>query len=84
MNSKMNGRILAETSFKRVWVQPSADDAGDSIGACFYYWHQILKKKRSFTMIHDYWGPAYTNKQIETVLREARAQYTYHNEINII
>jgi len=75
MNSKMNGRILFESSFSKVWVQPSADDAGTSIGACFYFWHQVLGNKRHFVMDHDYWGPGYSDEDIKRVLDDALLDY---------
>lgn len=71
MNSKMNGRILEESAFREVWVQPSADDAGGSLGACYYYWHQVLGKQRSFTMHHDYWGPGFSDLEIRQALVDA-------------
>ncbi len=77
MNSKMNGRILFESPFSNVWVQPSADDAGGSLGACFYYWHQVLNNERGFTMDHDYWGPEFTDEQIKKALDDALVSYEY-------
>ncbi|MDD5006000.1 MAG: carbamoyltransferase C-terminal domain-containing protein [Candidatus Omnitrophica bacterium] len=75
MNSKMNGRILSETPFTKVWVQPSADDAGCSLGACFYYWNQILRNKRSFVMEHDYWGPGFSDTEIKEALDDSLVFY---------
>lgn len=75
MNSKMNGRILLESPFSKVWVQPSADDAGTSIGACFYFWNQVLGNKRHFVMDHDYWGPGYSDQDIKRVLDDALLDY---------
>ena len=80
MNSKMNGRILEEGPFNRIWVQPSADDAGCSIGACFYYWNQILGKDRVFQMEHDYWGPGSTNGEIEKVLKDSLLNYSKYDD----
>lgn len=80
MNSKMNGRIAAETAFTNVWVQPSADDAGGSLGACFYYWHQILGHERSFRMDHDYWGPGFSDAEIKAALDDALVNYEYLDE----
>lgn len=77
MNSKMNGRIFSETPFTKVWVQPSADDAGCSLGACFYYWHQVLDKERTFIMEHDYWGPEFSEKEIKAVLDDSLVFYEY-------
>jgi carbamoyltransferase len=75
MNSKMNGRILLESPFSKVWVQPSSDDAGTSIGACFYFWHQVLGNKRHFVMVHDYWGPGYSDDEIKRALDDALLDY---------
>jgi carbamoyltransferase len=77
MNSKMNGRILMESPFSKVWVKPSADDAGCSMGACYYYWHQILKQERSFILEHDYWGPGYSEAEIKAVLDDTLIAYDY-------
>lgn len=77
MNSKMNGRILLESPFSNVWVQPSADDAGTSIGACFYYWNHILQNKRNFVMDHDYWGPGFSDEEIRNALDDALIDYEY-------
>jgi carbamoyltransferase len=84
MNSRMNGRILSEGPFSKVWVQPSADDAGCSIGACFYYWNQVLRKKRVFQMEHDYWGPHFTNDEIESVLKDSLLSYTRYEDIEVV
>jgi len=81
MNSKMNGRILSESHFYKLWVQPSADDAGGSLGACFYYWNQILGKERDFIMDHDYWGPGYSNEEIKQTLDDSIIKYEYLEDI---
>jgi len=81
MNSKMNGRILMESPFESVWVQPSADDAGCSIGACFYYWNQVLGRDREFVMEHDYWGPRYSNEEIKQALEDSLIKYEYFEDI---
>ncbi len=81
MNSSMNGRILTDSPFDNVWIQPSADDAGASLGACFYYWNQVLSKDRQFVMEHDYWGPGFNNDQIKETLDDALVQYEYIEDI---
>lgn len=84
MNSKMNGRILKESPFTDIYIQPSADDAGASLGACFYWWQQIEKKPRNFIMEHDYWGPGYSNQEIQEVLDSLSIQYKRINNIEEI
>lgn len=40
MNSVANGKVLRRSSFKRLYVQSAAGDAGGAIGAAVYAWHQ--------------------------------------------
>lgn len=74
-NSVMNGRIFHETPFKRFFVQPAAGDAGCSLGAAYYVWHQILNQPRKFVMNHAYWGPGFTNDECRAALDEAGLKY---------
>jgi carbamoyltransferase len=74
-NSVMNGRIFHESPFKRFFVQPAAGDAGCSVGAAYYVWHQLLGKPRSFAMDHAYWGPAFTNDECREALVSAGLKY---------
>jgi carbamoyltransferase len=81
MNSKMNGRIFSESPFSKVFVQPSADDAGGCLGACFYYWNQMMGRERRFVMEHDYWGPGYSNNDIKKALDDSKVSYKYVENI---
>ena len=81
MNSLMNGRIVKESPFEDVFIQPSSDDGGVSAGGCFYYWNQILKQPRSFQWKHDYYGPGYSNEEIKEVLDLNLIKYEYVEEI---
>ena len=74
-NSVMNGRIFHETPFKRFYVQPAAGDAGCSLGAAYYVWHQKLGNPRSFVMNHAYWGPGFTNEECRAALDDTGLKY---------
>ena len=41
MNSVANGRIYANTPFRKLYVQSAAGDAGGAIGAAFVVWHEM-------------------------------------------
>lgn len=68
MNSVANGKIYANTPFKRVYIQSAAGDAGGAIGAAFATWHKVSGAKRNFVMDHAYWGPQFDDAQIGEVL----------------
>ncbi|HEX7722524.1 MAG TPA: carbamoyltransferase C-terminal domain-containing protein, partial [Pyrinomonadaceae bacterium] len=43
-NSVMNGKILQQTPFRRVFVQPAAGDSGTAIGVCYQIWNEQRAK----------------------------------------
>ncbi len=49
----MNGRIIRESPFERVYVQPVAGDAGCSLGAAFQTYHGLLGRPRGYEMDHS-------------------------------
>jgi carbamoyltransferase len=75
LNCAANGKIFAKTPFEDVYIQPAAHDAGTSIGAALYVWHQVLKQPRAFIMKHVYYGPEYSNSQIKAVLSRAGVSF---------
>ena len=64
LNSKANGRILAETPFEQLFIQPAAGDSGGALGAALYVYHILLGKPRRFIQEHCYWGSSYSNAEI--------------------
>jgi carbamoyltransferase len=75
LNCVANGMIFEHTSFRDVYVQPAAHDAGTSIGAALYVQHQELKLPRSFEMRHVYYGPEYSDSEILRDLEAAGCKY---------
>ena len=69
LNSVANGRIMRDTPFEQVYIQPNAGDAGGALGAALYVWHVVLGKPRRFVMAHAYHGEAYAPAAIERFLR---------------
>ncbi len=75
LNSVANGRILRETPFEELYVQPSAGDGGGAIGAALYGYHMVLGKPRQFIMEHAYWGEEHSPAGVEQFLRENGIRY---------
>ena len=73
MNSVANGKVRRVTPFRRVYVQSAAGDAGGAIGAAFAVWHQ-LGGERSFVMDHAYWGPHFSQGDIERLIAQQRRE----------
>ena len=72
MNCVANGRILKESGFKNVWVQPAAGDAGGALGAAYFAYYQMSNSPRNQTkgdlMKGSYLGPSFTNDEIRKYL----------------
>jgi carbamoyltransferase len=70
-NSVMNGKILLNTPFRRVYVQPAAGDSGTALGVCYEIHNGILKGGRSEVMLGAYTGPEFTNDGIRRELEKS-------------
>jgi carbamoyltransferase len=77
LNSSANGRILRETQFDDIFIQPAAGDSGGALGAALHVYHSVLKNPRSFVMEHAYWGQEYSNQEIKAFLDEKHIAYEY-------
>ena len=60
-----NGRLLEQQIFRNIWVQPAASDSGCSLGIPFHIWHELLGHPRRFVMEHAYWGPEYSDADMQ-------------------
>jgi len=85
LNSVANGKILKQTPFEQLYIQPSAGDGGGAIGAALYGYHMVLGKPRRFVMEHAYWGEEHGPEETETFLKEAGIPYRrIEDEENLI
>ena len=88
LNCVANGKILKETPFRSLWVQPASGDAGGSLGAALSVWHDFLKKTRivgkTDSMKGAFLGPSYSSCEIEAVLKSEGAVYEQYAEEDII
>ncbi len=77
LNSVANGKILANTSFKRLFIQPASSDAGGSLGSALYtYYHGYPIKEQSSEKFNVYLGPSFTNEYISNFLDSHHIKYT--------
>ena len=75
LNCVMNAVIRDNTPFKNIWVQPAAGDAGTAYGAAL--WIDINKRKNAEReeMKHVYWGPDFSDDEIEQFLKWTKVPY---------
>jgi carbamoyltransferase len=77
LNSVANSRILRETGFEELFVQPSAGDGGGALGAALWADNMLLGNPRRFRMDHAYWGKAYGPGEVRDFLDQNHIPYQY-------
>jgi carbamoyltransferase len=89
LNCVANGKVLRDGKFKEIWIQPAAGDAGGAVGAALAVYHQFLGRERKVDGTRDamsgsYLGPAYSQADIETRLRDVGAVFTAVSDAEVI
>lgn len=77
LNSVLNGKILSNTNFEKVFIPPDPSDAGAAMGAAMHCYTQLtdqLVEKKDF---HPYLGPGYHYHQVEAALKKFGLKYKY-------
>ena len=73
LNCVANGRILRESPFENIWIQPSAGDAGGALGAALSVWYRYLGNERAHPNGCDSQqgsnlGPSFPNEGVKAFL----------------
>ena len=77
LNSVANGKILRNSGFENIYIQPAAGDGGTSLGAAAYAYFTILNNERKYTMESASLGPSYSNTDIKEYLDKNGIKYSY-------
>src|SRR5690606_21528545 len=76
LNTKANWRLLNETPFDEIYIQPAAGDDGGALGAALWVYHIMEGKPRvPNIMPHAYWGKGYSDAECKTFLDERGLKY---------
>jgi carbamoyltransferase len=84
LNCVANGRVIRETPFKSLFVQPAAGDAGGAVGVAHYLYNTIEKKARTRAWTHAYLGPAYGDAEIQEYLDGQGAKYRVLSDAELV
>ncbi|HTN20048.1 MAG TPA: carbamoyltransferase C-terminal domain-containing protein [Pelobium sp.] len=75
-NSVANGKVLANTTFEKLYIPPAGHDAGTCLGAALWIYNQVLDKPRLPITNHGYLGSQFSNEEIIEVLEKQNIAYT--------
>ncbi len=68
LNSVANSRILRESGFEELYIQPAAGDGGGALGAALWAYNTLLGHPRTFCMNRAYWGQEYSQAEVSDFL----------------
>ena len=75
-NSVVNGKILDNTSFKRIYIPSAGHDAGTSIGSALFLYNHIFDKPRLKKVISSNFGPSLSQEDIIQYLNKESIDYS--------
>ncbi len=80
LNSVANFRLLTETPFEDVYIQPAAGDDGGALGAALWAYHIVLGQPRKLVMNHTYYGQAFSDDEIRAYLDSEGIPYKHYDD----
>lgn len=83
LNVKANQRIWELGILKDYYIYPDAGDAGISAGAALYGFFKDRNGKIP-KLTNVYFGPSYSNKEIEEILKVRQINYLYLNNEDLV
>lgn len=84
LNCAFNSKILRQTPFQEVFIQPAAHDAGTSLGAALYVNHHLHRHPRKFVMRHAAWGPDVSQTACQEALRREKIPYRRMEQTDLV
>lgn len=79
-NSVANGKLTRNTPFKQVYIPSAGHDAGISMGAAQYTYHQVLQQPRVAPIFSAYTGAKFSNQEIEALLQSKNIPYKKYDD----
>ena len=75
LNSIMNRKLLQESGFREIFIQPAAGDDGGSLGSALLAWHHYFGRERRWLMRDAYLGPESPAQDIRRALDLRKIAY---------
>ena len=77
LNCKMNGHIWRNCDLENIYIQPVSGDDGTAFGSAIaVYLENRGDQKNLKKLEHVYFGPGFTNDEIESALKKANLNYS--------
>lgn len=81
LNCKLNGVISNLPGVKSIFINPASNDAGTALGAGLLCVKESGYSPRKFRLEHPFWGPEFSDGEIERILKGYKLNYKYSDNI---
>ena len=82
MNCKMNGILSGIDGVDDIFINPASHDSGAAMGAAILAHCDRGGNPRQNRLTHAFWGPEFTDEEIESVLRHCQLSYRRSESIS--
>lgn len=84
LNESLNRRILDDSDFDYLFVQPAAGNEGTALGAALNaYWSEPGNDKKREILYHNYYGPHFSNDSIHESIKKKGLKNTHYPGVTI-
>ncbi len=80
LNCNMNTLVLQQDFCNNLFIQPAAHDGGIALGAALFVSGDAGEVKNK-ELLNAYYGPSFSDAEIETLLKESKLEYVKHDNI---
>ena len=87
LNSVLNGKILRNTPFERIYLHPASGDDGTVVGGALYAANKLDPEFDIQKQVanHVYMGPEFSHDEVELYLIENSIRYTrFHDKATLV
>jgi carbamoyltransferase len=81
LNVKLNQRVWEAGGLDRQHIFPAAGDSGLCVGAALLAYHERSGDTTVRTLDSLYWGPSFSDEEIEAALRTRKLRYERHDDL---
>jgi carbamoyltransferase len=79
---KFNQRLWYSGAVDEQWIYPDPGDAGLSVGAALQAYYDSQPGEHNQRLTHLYWGPEFSDAEIETILKERGLVYEKPSDLS--
>ncbi len=81
LNCVSNYNLMKSGYFKKIYIQPAANDAGTALGAAYHLWSSYPNATRPYVMKHPYIGSEFSEEEMENALLQSGSKYQKYKNI---